>query len=198
MDLKRAKMIQARVWPHNHTDEFGGPLDVKIGVTSQPAALKGWDRKNKPLICLEQPQVAASNFTILRVLFLRDGSPPDTGANSPFHQANSWGLQELPVPNLDVPDDQIEAYAETWKRLRPTHLTIYIKGRYANSMPHPIPRGKWTGTVIDDEAGRWVLFTLQAVTLAVHRQEKKRSILTPGDPEFNLEYKPLDPPRDHS
>lgn len=195
MDLKRAKVIQARVWPHNHKNEFGGPLDVKIGVTSQPDALRGWDKKVKPLIALEQPNAEETNLTVLRVLFLKNGSPPDILKDTTLHRANVWGLQELPVPPFggELSDQQVKDYRAEWKRLKPSHLTVYLKARYTKALPHPVPLGKWDGTVIDDEGGRWVLFTLQAMTLAVQKQEKKRNLILPGDPDFDAppNYKEL-------
>lgn len=191
------KPVTARVWPHNHTSEFGGPLDVKIGITSQPEVLRGWNPKNKPFFNLEQPQAEKSNLTLLRILFLKHGkypSPPvPTGLL--FHYAGVWGLQELPVTYADDPrdltDEQQKSYSEAWKKVKPSHLTVYLKARYTDALPHPVPLGQWEGTVDEDEHGRWVLFTLQAMTLAVQKVEEKRHILLPGDPGWVETYKPI-------
>lgn len=186
------KPVTARVWPHNHTSEFGGPLDVKIGITSQPEVLRGWNPKNKPLFHLEQPQREESNLTMLYLLFLKHGKfPTCLPTHFDFHYAGVWGLQELPVPKLTheafeaMTDEQAYEHMVTWKRMKPSHLTVYLKARYTDALPHPVPLGKWEGTVDEDEHGRWVLFTLQAMTLAVQKVEEKRHILVPGDPGYD-------------
>jgi hypothetical protein len=186
------KPVTARVWPHNHTSEFGGPLDVKIGVTSQPEILRGW--KKPPLFSLEQPS-DESNLTLLRILFLKHGSKPREATAAEYHTANVWGLQALPVTYtvdpLTLTQDQQVEYNKAWNKAKPSHLTVYLKARYTDALPHPVPLGKWEGTVEEDEHGRWVLFTLQAMTLAVQKVEEKRHILIPGDPEWAKTYKPI-------
>jgi len=78
-----------------------------------------------------------------------------------------------------------------WRAMKPTHLTVYIRGRYNDQLPHPVPLGKWEGTMIEDRAGRWVLFSFQAVSLRVQKVETKRNILLPGDSD-------CDPPPNYS
>jgi len=184
------KSVTARVWPHNHTSEFGGPLDVKIGITSQPETLQGWNPKSHPLFDLQQPLSLESNYTILRILFLKHGkNPTPVRPHDAWHKANVWGLQELPVTHIVDPltltKEQRVEYAKAWQKVKPSHLTIYLKARYVDALPHPVPLGKWEGTVDEDEHGRWVLFTLQAMTLAVQKVEERRHILIPGDPGYD-------------
>jgi hypothetical protein len=74
-------------------------------------------------------------------------------------------------------DEAREGYFNTWKAMKPSHITIYIKGKYADALPHPVPRGGYQGTLV--ETPRWALFTFQAVTLSVaHPQEEKSPIIT--------------------
>lgn len=188
-------VVHARVWPHNHRQEFGGPLDLKIGVSSQPDALRGWNAKNKPLFNLEQPLQEESNLTLLRVLFLKHGTKPACCPHDiVWHRANVWGLQELPVPPVDalhdddgspIPPERRTEFVHAWRKIKPTHITVYLSGRHVSALPHPVPLGQWEGTVVNDPSNRWVLFTFQAVTLAVQKKEVKRHILLPGDAAFD-------------
>lgn len=189
------KPVQARVWPHGHNKEFSGPHDVKIGVTSQPAVLVGWNKTNKPLISLEQPRVEESNFTILRILFLKPGVRHPDLPPCAWHKANVWGLRELPYPSGTCQDPELDqAAAKVWVKNKPSHLTVYLRTRLTSALKHPIPLGKWEGTVTTNEEGHWAVFALQAVTLAVQPVEKKRSaLILPGDPGFDTppDYKKL-------
>lgn len=178
--------VRASVYPHNHNREFDGPLDVRIGVTRTPSILQNWNEKVRPLIQLEQPD-PTTNLTLLRILFLAHGSKP-TQCVGVWHQANMWGLKNLvrvePPEYKDWTPEEQTTFRETWKKMRPSHITIYLKTRFVDSLPHPIPRGKWTGVLEDDI--RWALFNLQAVSLGVTKKpEPARTILVPGDPTFD-------------
>jgi hypothetical protein len=181
------------VWPHFNVTRIDGPLDVKIGVTSQPALLRGWDKRNVPRLQIEQPLQTESNLTIIRILFVKHGSlPPECPGK--WHQGNVWGIKELPPrepPDWEEMNDEAkEGYCQTWKKMKPSHITVYIKGRIADLQPHPIPRGHYDGTLT--ETDRWAMFTFQAVSLQVAKpQAPERSILLAGDPGFEDTCKAL-------
>lgn len=187
MDMTRMRPVKARVAPKNHTNDMGGPLELKIGVTQQPECIKKWDTKKKPLFLIEQPNSEQDNLTIIRVLFLNSGQRPDILQDSTMHKANVWRVERMKCPEFTDPNmtaEEAAQYKEAWKRMSPSTLSVYLKARYVDALPHPVPLGSWIGTVVDDEEGHWALFTLQAVTLAVKPVEEKRNILLPGDEAF--------------
>jgi hypothetical protein len=134
-----------------------------------------------------------SNLTFLHVLFLLHGRKPSIiPPDEIFHKANVWGIKECPVPAVDKDMPDRKQFVSVWKRMKPSHITVYLPGRHTNAMKHPIPLGKWEGTLSTDDK-RWALFTFQAVTLAVQHKQVKRHILVPGDAEYDTvaEYKSL-------
>ena len=163
--------IRASVHPHGHTAEFGGPVDVNIGVRSQPALLRDWDTKQKPRFLIEQPDTG-SNLTLIRVIFGAGG-----GDQSHWHSANVYRKNNV----------QRQAVAPSGKHvdIDPGGLIVVaIKGRYTNGLPHPLPIGKYQGTC--DEGDGWVLFTLQARTLVARPTQKPRSnLILPGDTAYD-------------
>lgn len=58
----------ASVWPHRHTDEMSGPLDVKISVRNQPSIVAKWPKGKPVWISLVQPDVH-TNLTIIKLGF---------------------------------------------------------------------------------------------------------------------------------
>jgi hypothetical protein len=65
----------ASVWPHRHTNELTGPLDVKISYKNQPPIVRTWAKMKSAWIYLEQPD-ERTNLTIIRLSF---GHNPDPG-----------------------------------------------------------------------------------------------------------------------
>lgn len=56
----------ASVWPHRHTDEMGGPLDIKISFRNQPPVVRKWTKKQPVWILLRQPD-ERTNLTLLQI-----------------------------------------------------------------------------------------------------------------------------------
>lgn len=164
--------VRASVHPHGHTAEFGGPVDVNIGVRSQPTLLRTWDPKVKPLFQIEQPD-EGSNLTLIRIAF-GDYVWPN---GLPDHRANVYRKNNI--------RRQAVAPSGTVMDIAPGGLLVVaIKGRYTNSLPHPVPIGKYAGTCEEGEG--WVLFTLQARTLVARPAQKPRSnLILPGDADFD-------------
>lgn len=63
-----------------------------------------------------------------------------------------------------------------WRR-KEKGITVYIKRRIYDSVPHPWPTGQWAGYVEFTE--RWAVFTIQARSLKVTKQEPERKIIIP-------------------
>lgn len=106
----------ASIWPHRHTDEMGGPLDIKISFLNQPPVAKEWPKKQPVWIRLEQPD-ERTNLTLLHIRFRNQLGTPYGG----WQKINHCRL------------------------LRDGTLKFYIKTRLIKTVPHPIPRGKWQG-----------------------------------------------------
>jgi hypothetical protein len=58
----------ASVWPHRHTDELTGPLDVKISYRNQPIVVTDWANWKDVWASIEQPD-ERTNFTVLGLYF---------------------------------------------------------------------------------------------------------------------------------
>jgi len=171
------KSVKCRVHPHDPKNAVGSH-DVKIGVSRLPDQLRDWDgKKFPPRICLEQTE-EDTNFTMLHVLFTRpEVHPPESMKELKFHNANLWRIDKvLCDPEVD------KEVAAAWKNMQPSHISINIKGRYIKQLKHPIPVGAWEGTVREGDG--WAVFHLQACTLRLKGIETKRTILMPGDPDF--------------
>lgn len=148
--------VFANVWPKGHSYAQGGPVDIRLGKTRHPDIVKSWG--TAPVVmAIEQPQ-EDSNFTLILILFQKPGTP-----------------REERLAHL------------TWHRVTPKFkrgvLSCYVKARYANQLRHPMPIGKWLGTVVS--AKNFALYTIQHETLQKKVQtEEKRTIVVPGDPDF--------------
>lgn len=66
--MSKTTRCTASVWPHRHTDEFTGPLDVIISYRNQPQVVRDWPQKRPIRVCLEQPD-EQTNLTILKMCF---------------------------------------------------------------------------------------------------------------------------------
>lgn len=161
------QQIKASVWPHGHSQEFGGPVDVAIGVKCQPVVLRTWDMKDKPQFRIEQPD-PDSNLTLIRIAFGYDTSIDKWHKGNVYRKQNIRRQVETEQGPTDIDPGGV--------------IVVAIKGRYTNQLAHPLPIGKYMGTC--EEGGGWVLFTLQARTLVRQNVTQKKNILTPGDFEF--------------
>lgn len=174
------KVIGATVWPHNHKDEFKGPHDLRIGVSYQPPLLRGWNPKDRPSLLITQPTPETTNLTVIRIHFSKKKEEEPAGTRHP----SIWFFTSMPCPDVspDRTAEEAAAFREAWKKAHPGTLNVYLKGRWTDSLAHPIPCGRYEGSVqyTDDEA----TFTLQATTLAVQNVAKKSSLILPGDEEF--------------
>lgn len=176
--------IRASVHPHGHTAEFGGPVDVNIGVRSQPALLRDWDTKTKPRFQIEQPD-PGSNLTLIKVLFGKYTIEQEK--DSPWHRANVY--RKTNVRRQVVKQCPVAAMTGTKKMVQQDIdpgglLVVAIKGRYTKGLPHPLPVGKYQG--VCEEGEGWVLFTLQSRTLVVRPTQKPRSnLILPGDADYD-------------
>lgn len=158
----KTTQITGSVHPHGHKDQNVGPFDLRIGINCQPAALYGKGQNPKTvLLCVEQPN-ERDNFTLIKLLYLRTGTrKPSFVAGCKFHNARQYR--------------------------RGGTIEVRIKKRYCDSFPSPLPVGRYTGTCMYDEAGSFVLFILQAMTLVKEPEPSKpKTIITPGDPEYGL------------
>jgi hypothetical protein len=106
----------ASVWPHRHTNELTGPLDVKISYKNQPTIVRDWPKKKRPAISLHQPD-ERTNLTIIKLVFGHEYKD-----NNEWHRINQYRIRQ------------------------DNSLKFYVKARITNQMEHPIPRGKWKGT----------------------------------------------------
>lgn len=149
---------QASVWPHRHTDEMSGSLDIKISFHNQPSVAQGWPKKQPIWITLQQPD-ERTNLTLLQLrLALVKGVK--------FFQ------DDIDHPNL-------KWYRINHCRLRRDGtLKLHIKTRIINTVSHPIPRGKWNGTCRYTDRG--CRFTFQAMTMRVHPKDEPRILLPDG------------------
>ena len=115
METQRT-ICRASVHPHRHTNEMGGPLDLKIGYRSQPSIVRDWPKKRAIRIQLIQPD-ERTNLTIIELLF--DYYPhPDTKR----YNINQYRIKKT------------------------NSLTCYLKARITRSVDHPIPVGRYEGT----------------------------------------------------
>ena len=112
--------------------------------------------KGKVRIHIEQPH-EDNNFSLIRILFLRPGTskPPYK-----YHKA-------------------------AFNRKKDGTVAIYLKKRYTDTLPHPLPVGPYVGTcVIGDGTTH---YTFQASTLnKTAEPSKPKTIITPGDVEYDL------------
>lgn len=153
--------ITGRVHPHGHRDKDTGPFDLRIGIKSQPEVLQKWNPK-MVLLSVEQPH-DQDNFTLIRVLYLQGGATkPPIVSGCTFHRARQ-------------------------SRRRGNEIQVQIKRRYCNSFPHPLPTCRYVGTCMYDVDGKFVVLSLQAVSLRKEPEpQKPKTILTPGDREYDL------------
>ncbi len=150
--------VSASVQPHDHDYAQGGPVNVILSPTNQARTLATWGR-TRPLIHIEQPE-DDTNLTYLNILFLRPGTKsPVKSGEARWHRARQWRQKE-------------------------GSLRIRLRNRLMNTLKHPMPTGRWVGTLTEDP-GEWVLYFFQAVTLRTHEEEPPKSmIIQPGDEDF--------------
>jgi len=156
------QVIKANVWPWKHQYEHGGPVDITIGIRSQPRLLADWKPKN-PLLCrIEQPEPNESNLSLIYILAKPKNAP--------------W------------PDDEtknLKWFNCHQHRRKQGGLRVRVKTRVTNQLAAPLPIGKYEGVALEDPDGKWVLLTFQAVTLrTAAKEEPKSPIIQPGDPDF--------------
>lgn len=143
-------ICRASVHPHRHTNETGGPLDLKIGLRSQPPTVQCWTKGRAIRIRLEQPD-ERTNLTIMRIAF--DLKDPRRDGVEKFMETQKW-------------------YNINQYRIRKTgSLTCYLKARITWSVDHPIPTGRYEGTC--EWTDTWCLFTFQAMTMKVQPEESR-------------------------
>ena len=147
MELQHTE-CSASIWPHRHTDEMSGPLDIKISFRNQPPVLQTWPKKRPIWVRLDQPD-ERTNLTLLQIW-----------CNLNNHPTNKWS--------------RINQY----RILRDGGLKFYLRVRLVNSIPHPIPRGRWPGTCTYTDQG--CMFTFQAMTMKVKPKDEPRIILPDG------------------
>ena len=73
MDTQQT-VCTASVWPHRHTDELTGPLDVVIRCKNQPPVVRDWPKGKEVRVNLAQPD-ERTNLTVLNVSFRADIYP---------------------------------------------------------------------------------------------------------------------------
>ena len=110
----------ASVWPHRHTDELTGPLDIKISYKNQPPIVRDWPKKRSIKVQLAQPD-DRTNLTIIQLAFMYTWR-----ADRDWHNINQYRIKKS------------------------NSLTCYLKTRITKTMQHPIPRGRWEGTCVYD------------------------------------------------
>ncbi len=154
-----AETISGNVWPHSGK-RLQGPYDLRVGLRSQPPIVRTWGKREPVLLHIEQPN-EEDNFTLIHVMFLKPGAPtPSFVKGLRFRKASHH-------------------------RNGDKGLVIGIKIRYTNSLPHPVPTGRYPGNLVYDTAGRFAVLTLQAGTLRkAPEPAKPRTIIQPGDPEY--------------
>lgn len=143
----------ASAWPHRHTDEMSGPLDIKISFRNQPPIARTWPKKKTAIVCLDQPD-ERTNLTLIRLILGQSILKAWTRLAGDWHNIN-----------------QCRTY-------RSGELKFYIKSRITHKMEHPIPRGKWTGTC--EYTDHWCMFTFQAMTMKVKPTDEPRIVLPDG------------------
>lgn len=153
--------ISGAVHPHGHTSKDVGPFSLRVGIKSQPDVLREW-ATSKVLLCIEQPN-DRDNFTIIRVLYLRGGvKKPSFVSGCVFHRVKQYRR----------PGEEIE---------------VRIRKRYCDSLLHPLPTNRYTGTCMYDVDGGFVVLTLQAVSLRKGPEpQEPKTILTSGDKEYGV------------
>ncbi len=114
--MSERTVCTASVWPHKHTDDLYGPVDVKIGIRSQPPIVRDWPKKEPVWIRLDQPD-ERTNLTILKLSFC-----PGREIEGDWYRINQLRLK------------------------KDNRLKFYVKSRITNRMEHPTPRGRWEGT----------------------------------------------------
>lgn len=77
-------VCRASVWPHRHTDDYTGPLDLKISWRNQPPVIRAWPKKRPADIHLEQPD-ERTNLTVMKLSFGADLYPS--------HRINQYRLR---------------------------------------------------------------------------------------------------------
>jgi len=177
------KQIKCRVHPHHSGPKnTRGPHDVKIGVSRLPEMLHDWDgKKYPPRFHIEQPD-SDTNLTLLTIVFAKPSAElPGSCRGLKLHNGSLWRIGKLACPASRRNPEQRET-VEVWDRMKPSHITVNVKGRYIRNLEHPMPVGGWEGTVEDGPG--WVIFRLQACTHKVTGIEKTKTILQPGDPDF--------------
>ena len=112
--------------------------------------------KGKVLVGIEQPY-EDNNFSLIRILFL--------------------------CPGIAKPDYQYHKAA--FNRKKDGTVAIYLKKRYTDTLPHPLPVGPYIGTcIIGDGVAN---YTFQASTLTkMAEPSKPKTIITPGDVDYDL------------
>ena len=74
-----------------------------------------------------------------------------------------------------------------WYRRSDEVIETRLKRRLGNSLPHPVPIGKYEGSCMYNVDGEFAVFTLQAMTLRKEPEPSKpKTIITPGDAEYGL------------
>jgi hypothetical protein len=156
----KTEAVHGRVWPHSKKG-IHGPHDIHLGIRSQPPIVREWPDKYPVLVHLDQPN-NLDNFTMIRVLFMKPGTrTPSLVAGLRFHRIKQY-------------------------RRKGDELKIRIRTRLTRTLPHPMPVGQYTGTVIYDDAGKFAVLTLQASTLKKEPEPSTpKTIITPGDAEYH-------------
>ena len=147
--------------PHRHKDQCEGPWFLRIGIRSQPMVVRDW-KSRQVLLGIEQPN-EQDNFTLIRVMFLKTGlKTPSFVAGVKFQRAR-------------------------WHRKGNEVIETRLKRKLGNSLPHPVPIGKYTGSCMYDGGGGFAVFTLQARTLRMEPEPSQpKTIITPGDAEYGF------------
>ncbi len=150
---------RGRVHPHNHAVGNVGPYNLRIGIRSQPDVVKLWGSRRIEL-GIEQPQ-DETNFTMLRVVFLRVGQP------------TPWVVSGVPLR-------RVRMYRKK------SCMEVRIRKRVTDNLEHPLPLGQYVGSCIYDVDGNFAVYTLQATSLRKEPEPKKpKTIVTPGDAEYD-------------
>ena len=152
MDPKTVE-CHASIWPHHHTNDMGGPLDIKISFRNQPPIVRGWNKTDTAIVCLEQPD-ERTNLTLLKLVLRKPYRSTHESFNGRWYDINQCRVR------------------------RDGGLKFYLKVRLVNSVPHPIPRGRWSGGYTYTD--RWCIFIFQAMTMKVKPTDEPRIILPDG------------------
>lgn len=154
----QTQVVYGNVWPHDKRGSHG-PHDVRLATRWLPEIVQKWTG-SWVSFNVEQPN-EQDNFTILRFMFLKPGTrTPGIVKGLKFRRVRQY-------------------------RIRGGGLKMSIKIRYTHSLPHPMPKGRYTGTVMYDDAQKFAVVTLQAVTLRKEPEPSQpKTIITPGDPRY--------------